>query len=157
MLAGLAFDQNFIDWSDPEVVANLKIIDPACGTGTLLMAALNIIKKRAAQAQNLDEDGVNSLHKRLVENAIYGFDINKYSVQLAACNLTIGAPNTDYERINLHTLQHGPVKDTDGDTPHDVRHGALEMLLDDKGEANFGELAMHPRRCLAKACRARKW
>ena len=74
-----------------------------------------------------------------MENAIYGFDINKYSVQLAACNLTIGAPNTDYERINLHTLQHGPVKDTDGDTPHDVRHGALEMLLDDKGEANFGE------------------
>ena len=144
LLAGLAFDENFIDWSDPEAVANLKIIDPACGTGTLLMAALNIIKKRAAQAQNLDEDGVNALHKRLVENAIYGFDINKYSVQLAACNLTIGAPNTDYERINLHTLQHGPVKDTDGDTPDDVRHGALEMLLDDKGEAKFGELAMPP-------------
>ena len=131
LLAGLAFDKNFIDWKDQEVVNNLRIIDPACGTGTLLMAALNIIKKRAAAAQNLDEAGVNKLHKRLVENAIYGFDINKYSVQLAACNLTIGAPDTDYERINLHTLQHGPIQGTDGDNMDDVRHGALEKLFDD--------------------------
>ena len=140
LLAGLAFDKDFIDWKDPEAVNNLHIIDPACGTGTLLMAALNIIKKRAAAAQNLDEAGVNKLHKRLVENAIYGFDINKYSVQLAACNLTIGAPDTDYERINLHTLQHGPIKGTTGDKPYDVRHGALEKLLDD----DMGNLIKEP-------------
>ena len=129
LLAGLAFDENFTDWKDPNKVNDLKVVDPACGTGTLLMAALNIIKKRAAQAQDLDESGVNKLHKRLVENAIYGFDINKYSIQLAACNLTIGAPNTDYERMNMHTLQHGPIKDSDGDKYENVRHGALEKLL----------------------------
>ena len=140
LLAGLAFDKDFIDWKDPEVVNNLRIIDPACGTGTLLMAALNIIKKRAAAAQNLDEAGVNKLHKRLVENAIYGFDINKYSVQLAACNLTIGAPDTDYERINLHTLEHGPIKGTDGDNMDDVRHGVLEKLFDD----DMGNLIEEP-------------
>ena len=140
LLAGLAFDKNFTDWKDADKVRTLKVIDPACGTGTLLMAALNIIKKRAAEAQNLDEDGINKLHKRLVENAIYGFDINKYSVQLAACNLTIGAPTTDYERMNLHTLLHGPMKNTDGDTLDKVRHGALEKLLD----ASMGQLLMEP-------------
>ncbi len=140
LLAGLAFDENFTDWSDPKVVNTLKIIDPACGTGTLLMAALNIIKKRAAEAQNLDEDGVNNLHKKLVENAIYGFDINQYSVQLAACNLTIGAPNTDYERMNLHTLEHGAVKGTEGIRPNDVRHGALEKLLDE----SMGKMVSEP-------------
>ena len=54
LLAGLAFDKNFINWADEEEVNNLRIIDPACGTGTLLMAALNIIKKRVAQAQDLN-------------------------------------------------------------------------------------------------------
>jgi len=101
------------------------------------MAALNIIKKHAAKAQGLDESATNKLHKRLVENAIYGFDINKYSVQLAACNLTIGAPDTDYERMNLHTLEHGPAKGTDGSLSRDVRHGALEKLLDEKEMAQM--------------------
>jgi len=80
------------------------------------------------------------LHKKLVENAIHGFDINKYSVQLAACNLTIGAPDTDYERMNLHTLQHGPVKGKDGDRADDVRHGVLEKLLDEK----MGRMVLEP-------------
>ena len=130
LLAGLAFDENFTDWSDAEKVNKLRVIDPACGTGTLLMAALNIIKKRAAEAQNLTDDEVQKLHKRLVETGIYGLDINKYSVQLAACNLTIGAPNTDYKRINLHTVNHGPVKGKVGDRAADVRHGTLEKLLE---------------------------
>lgn len=130
LLAGLAFDKDFMDWSDAEKVNKLRVIDPACGTGTLLMAALNIIKKRATKAQNLNEEEQNALHKQLVENGIYGLDINKYSVQLAACNLTIGAPNTDYERMNLYTLQHGPAKNRDGETYGHVRHGALEKLLD---------------------------
>ncbi|MDD9885169.1 MAG: DEAD/DEAH box helicase family protein, partial [Gammaproteobacteria bacterium] len=140
LLAGLAFGGDFTDWADPAAVQKLKIIDPACGTGTLLMAALNIIKKRAAQAQNLDAQQHNALHKKLVENAIHGFDINKYSVQLAACNLTIGAPDTDYERMNLHTLQHGPVKGKDGDRADDVRHGVLEKLLDEK----MGRMVLEP-------------
>lgn len=44
MLVRLALDESFVDWSDPEAVARLRVIDPACGTGTLLMAALRTIK-----------------------------------------------------------------------------------------------------------------
>ena len=47
MLARLALSADFTDWSDPEAVAGLRIMDPACGTGTLLMAALQTVKARA--------------------------------------------------------------------------------------------------------------
>ena len=150
LLAGLAFDKDFTDWRDPQKVESLRIIDPACGTGTLLMAALNIIKKRAAEAQNLDATDTAKLHKKLVENSIHGTDINKYSIQLAACNLTIGAPDTDYAQINLHTLQHGPIDGTAGDSVRNVRHGALEKLMDEdintlvKNPPLFGELLHQP-------------
>lgn len=129
LLAGLAFDDSFADWKDMAAVKRLRVADPACGTGTLLMAALKAIKDKAAKAQNLKPEQSEALHKHLVENAIYGFDINKYSIQLAACNLTIGAPKTDYRGMNLYTLQHGPLATTAGDKPHLVRHGALEILL----------------------------
>ncbi len=46
MLARLALPENFVDWSDPDAIARLRIMDPACGTGTLLMAALHTIKAR---------------------------------------------------------------------------------------------------------------
>ncbi len=134
LLAGLAFDDSFVDWSDKKAVQKLKIADPACGTGTLLMAALKAIKDKAAAAQGLSDAQQEHLHKHLVENVIHGFDINLQAIQLAACNLTIGAPNTDYRGMNLYTLQHGPLRNTAGDKPEDVRHGALEILLGKAGE-----------------------
>ena len=53
MLARLALPLDFVDWSDPEAVGRLRIMDPACGTGTLLMAAMQTIKARARAS--LDE------------------------------------------------------------------------------------------------------
>ncbi len=123
MLARLALDQEFTDWSDPEALENLRIIDPACGTGTLLMAALHVIKARAREAQRLDDDGVAALHRQLVENSLCGLDINRHAVQLAACNLTLGAPTVDYRRMNLLTLRNGPQPNGD------VRSGSLEILV----------------------------
>ena len=122
MLARLAFTEDFIDWSDPEAVANLRIIDPACGTGTLLMAALQSIKARVSARQELSEDESNALHKQLVEDVLCGLDINQHAIQLAACNMTLGAPTVDYQRMNLVTMPHGPR----GDEP--PKAGSLEIL-----------------------------
>ena len=54
----------------------LRIADPACGTGTVLMAALKTIKDKAAMAQDLSTVQQEHLHKHLVEEVIHGFDIN---------------------------------------------------------------------------------
>ena len=111
MLAWLAFPRELIDWSDPEAVARLRIIDPACGTGTLLMAALRTLKARVAETRALSDEDGNILHKRLVEDVLCGLDINQHGVQLAACNMTLGAPTVDYARMNLVTMPHGPQAD----------------------------------------------
>ena len=51
-------------------------------------------------------------------------DINWHATQLAASNLTLGAPSVNYEAMSLHTLQHGPQPDGT------ARLGSLELLRD---------------------------
>ena len=119
VLARLAIDADFTDWADDEQIRRLRIMDPACGTGTLLMAALHVLKSRSQQADNEDQA---ELHRGLVENVLCGLDINRHAVQMAACNLTLGAPTVDYRHINLFTLRHGP--QTDGT----MQAGSLEIL-----------------------------
>ena len=122
MLARLALAEGFIDWSDPEAVANLRIIDPACGTGTLLMACLQTIKARVSGFGEMSSEERNTLHKRIVEDVLCGLDINQHGIQLAACNMTLGAPTVDYEHMNLVTMPHGP---QGNGSP---RAGSLEIL-----------------------------
>ena len=124
LLARLALTENLIDWSDSRALKALRIIDPACGTGTLLMACLQTIKARVAQIsrQEMDDGQRNALHKRVVEDLLCGLDINQHGIQLAACNMTLGAPTVDYERMNLVTMPHGPQGDGS------PKAGSLEIL-----------------------------
>ena len=52
LLATLAIGEDMCDWQDAEAIARLRIIDPACGTGTLLMAAAERIRDLAPQSQD---------------------------------------------------------------------------------------------------------
>lgn len=107
LLARLALTENMADWSNSNDLAKLKIIDPACGTGTLLMAAMHAIRDRHEHSAGAAADS-DPLHLSLVEDVLYGLDINRHGIQLAACNLTLGNPRVDYSRMNLFTMQHGP-------------------------------------------------
>ena len=129
MLAGLALSPDLIDWSDIEAVKRLRILDPACGTGTLLMAALKVIKDRALAAGAVDAQTLGALHRELVQDSVRGLDINYQATQLAAANLTLGAPSVDFKAMQIYTMQHGPQLDGN------VRLGSLELLVDAvKGE-----------------------
>ena len=135
MLARLALDDDFVDWSDDDAVGNLRIIDPACGTGTLLMAALKTIKDRMAEHGERSKDDAELMHRTFVEDVLCGLDINRHGVQLAACNLTLGAPTVDYSRMNLHTMKHG--RQEDGT----VRAGSLEILTTADDEHDLSALS----------------
>lgn len=63
-----------------------KIIDPSCGSGTLLVAAYRR-KMRLAKEQN-NNDNVIKLHKRFVEDDITGIDLMPFASHLTAVNLS---------------------------------------------------------------------
>ncbi len=134
MLSRLALAGDGIDWSDLDAVAKLRIIDPACGTGTLLMACLQTIKALVVGTRELSDAERNSLHQRIVEDVLCGLDINQHGIQLAACNMTLGAPTVDYARMNLVTMPHGPQADG---TP---KAGSLEILTAADGARDLSAL-----------------
>ena len=137
MLAGLALRPDLVDWSDAAQATGLRILDPACGTGTLLMAALKTIKERMAAAQPMTAEQARQVHKRLVEHCIRGLDINYQATQLAASNLTLGAPTVDYEAMHIHTMRHGPQPDGT------VALGSLELLPEAVGGGRQLDLLGH--------------
>lgn len=82
ILAGLAIDK-----------PGEKVLDPACGSGTLLVSAYR--RKMLI--------GKGRPHKKLVEEEITGVDIMPFAAHLAALNLTMQSPlePTDRTRIGI--------------------------------------------------------
>ena len=133
LLARLALNEGVTDWRSADTIADLKVIDPACGTGTLLMAAMHTMRDRHEHVTQTQAE-TDPLHLALVEDVLHGFDINRHGIQLAACNLTLGNPRVDYSRMNLFTMQHGP--QADGFT----RAGSLEILATARNEMDLASL-----------------
>ncbi len=135
LLARLALSEDWADWADADALTELRVIDPACGTGTLLMAAMHAIRDRHERAAGAESEA-DLLHLALVEDMLYGLDINRHGVQLAACNLTLGNPRVDYRRMNLYTMQHGP----QGDGA--AKAGSLELLATAQDRRDIASLAV---------------
>ena len=127
LLAELAMPDGWLgkggNWADHNGLARLKICDPACGTGTLLMAAARCIEERFREAGGR-EAFVEELHLSLIEDVLNGLDINQHAVHLAACMLTLSAPKIDYNRMNLFNMRHGVT------STGEVRAGSLDILVD---------------------------
>ena len=106
LLAGLALppdDSLAIDWSDAASIANLRVIDPACGTGTLLMAAYRqIMQNHAATGSSAPPD---DLHRALVEQVIIGADVVQSAIHLTAATLAAMSTTAEFDQMQLHTLR----------------------------------------------------
>ena len=96
LLAALAIREDMCDWSDPEAVSRLRIIDPACGTGTLLMAAAERIRDLAPDLR--DDESVGSA---LIEQALYGYDVNVTATHMAATTLGLLSPTTRFRKMKI--------------------------------------------------------
>ena len=84
LLASLALREQDADWGDPNAVAALRICDPSCGTGTLLMAAAERIRDlRNAAGRGTPEDE-ETLGLALVEDVLWGYDSNLTATHMAA-------------------------------------------------------------------------
>src|SRR5216684_3226534 len=81
---------------DPETaILNLKICDPACGSGHFLIAAAHRVAKRlAAIRTGVEEPAPEARRKALrdvIGRCIYGVDINPMAVELCKVNLWMEA------------------------------------------------------------------
>ena len=96
LLAALAIREDMCDWSDPDAVGRLRIIDPACGTGTLLMAAAERIRDLSP---DLRED--ESVGSALIEQVLYGYDVNVTATHMAATTLGLLSPTTRFRKMKI--------------------------------------------------------
>ena len=132
LLAGLALSPEgweHVDWSDPEGLGELCVVDPACGTGTLLMAAYRqIVQNYSAVARPEADDPL--LHQILVERVINGADVVQAAIHLTAATLAAMSPSVRFEQMQLHTLRLGTdtQKDFQGSEAGKVWLGSLDWL-----------------------------
>ena len=74
LLTRLMFHKSRINWKDVEKVKSLRIVDFACGSGTLLIACANYI---LGQVKKKDRQAVANA---LFEQILYGFDCNRRAI-----------------------------------------------------------------------------
>ena len=102
LLASLALRETDGDWSDANYITRLRICDPACGTGTLLMAAAERIRDLRSAADGGDSEDEEALGLLLVEDVLWGYDVNLTATHMAASTLGMLSPKTMFNRMNIH-------------------------------------------------------
>ncbi len=121
LLSTLAIREQDGDWSDPNAVGGMRICDPACGTGTLLMAAAERIRDLRNAAGQSDPGDEETLSLLLVEDVLWGYDVNLTATHMAASTLGMLSPTTRFNRMNIHRAKLGVF---DGEP----RLGSLDLL-----------------------------
>ena len=117
LLAALAIGEHTCDWQNPDAIAALRITDPACGTGTLLMAAAERIRELAPQV-DIDE----RIARALIEQVLGGYDVNLTATHMAATTLGLLSPSTRFRNMKIGRATLGP------DASGSVKLGSLELL-----------------------------
>ena len=118
-----------VDWSSAETWDDASVFDPACGSGTLLLAWLHGMRRRA-QAAGTSEVNLRKFQRRAVENGLAGLDINPVSLQLAGAQQILADIDAGYHQINLWQMPYGFRNGDNVRTP--AGGGTLELLTDSR-------------------------
>jgi hypothetical protein len=95
-----------LDWSDVESILSFRIGDLACGSGTLLSASYrNILDEHiVVSASKGKSPDPNRVHKVLLEEVLWGFDVLLYATHLAITGLSLHNPGSVFEKSNMYAL-----------------------------------------------------
>ena len=102
LLASLALREQDANWADPSEISGWRICDPACGTGTLLMAAAERIRDLHSAAGPVSASDEETLSLCMVEDILWGFDSNLTATHMAASTLGMLSPAVGFNRMNIH-------------------------------------------------------
>ena len=112
-------------WPDDQFnlgkLSSFHVSDLACGTGTLLMAADEAIIDNYVRvcSESQAQPNLRELHRIMMENIIYGYDVLASAVHLTASTLALQAPDIAFQKMHLYSLPLGG--------PHH-RLGSIEFL-----------------------------
>jgi methylase of polypeptide subunit release factors len=113
LLLKITFDLDWaVDFGSARELADFKVADLACGTGTLLMASAqaltdSYIKARADTDRSIEVKDLSVLHSTLMQNVIHGYDILPSAVHLTASTLALLAPEVAFRQMNLYVMPIG--------------------------------------------------
>lgn len=105
------------DCKTPADALKIRVIDPACGSGTFLVRAFEEFKNwylahnrknGGAEQAKLDADsdsGLSTFLDSVLENCIYGIDLDLRAVRLAKLNLFLRAIDTPNQLPRLKIIQ----------------------------------------------------
>ena len=122
LLATLAIRPGDRDWNDLNAIAAMNVTDPACGTGTLPIAAAARIRELA---RNGDQERLSEI---LVEKTLHLYDINLTATHMAATTLGLMSPSTQFKNMNVHRTRLGPPEVKRGQPVLPAQVGSLEWL-----------------------------
>lgn len=141
LLAGLALDREHphwktIDWGELSALSQLRVTDPACGSGTLLMAFLQEALKLHRRATG-DSETQKDATRILLEEAIHGYDVVPAAIHLTAATLSMAETRQIIDNMPLYWM------------PHDVdnrraRLGSLDFLKKSPGKGRAQFLPLFP-------------
>ena len=139
LLAELACDarapENDSLWRDPNTWTQEAILDPACGSGTLLTAMATAIRRRRGKAFDPEAE------KTLVEHGLTGLDRNTHALQIAGTQIAIQSVAPSLRKLGLYTMQWGRYGSGLKTNSGAVKLGSLELLNTDRsGYYNYGLL-----------------
>ena len=98
LLASLAISDGMRDWGAPNALDGLRIIDPACGTGTLLMAAADRVRELLPSTP---DDGERAA-RTLIESVLSGYDVNLTATHMAATALGLLSPSAQFQDMKIY-------------------------------------------------------
>ncbi|MCY3878811.1 MAG: hypothetical protein OXF74_06485 [Rhodobacteraceae bacterium] len=128
LLANLAISRIAINWGDSDKIAQLRIADLACGTGSLLGAAQQAVAKRHRRAGGDDRE----LHGHMMEDVLIAADIMPAATHLTASTLSSAHPGQVFAGTQIYTMPYGLEND-------EVQIGSLDLILDNQAMSLFGE------------------
>lgn len=123
------------DFQKKESIKGFKIIDPACGSGTLITSIYSAIKDFILEINS--EFDVNWLHKILLEEVLWGGDVIEFATYLTRINLSLFNSNSFINKFHVDCLPNGI---DEGDKIH---LGALEYIIEPFSD-KFDIVIMNP-------------
>lgn len=100
------------DWSDPEIFReNLRIVDMACGTGTLIRAAFNRVRL-FHDANGGTVQSYDLMHRLAMEEGLRGCDVSPIAAHLTNSSLAIQGNGGTYGNTHIGWVSVGaPIGD----------------------------------------------